>query len=157
MSDRQCSPCTACCEGWLTSTEIDMAPGKPCQHCTVQGCAIYESRPKNPCRTFKCAWLREDSPLPDEFRPDLCGAIVALNHQWNGWTVMRASPTGAEIPAETLDWIKAYAVKEGVPLMFQENLYKDGKFGGAKIAGYGPPSFVQAVKSAISPKDVFRL
>jgi len=157
MTQRQCFPCTACCEGWLTSIEIDMSPGKPCQHCTVKGCAIYESRPKNPCKTYQCAWLREGSELPDELRPDLCGAVVSLNRKWNGWTVIHAAPTGAEIPPETLEWIKAYAVKLGKPLMFQVNIREDGEFGPAKILGYGPREFVLAVKHAIGPNDIITL
>ncbi len=95
--------------------------------------------------------------MPDEFRPDLCGAIVSLNRKWNGWTVMHATPTGAKIPAETLEWIKSYAVRSGVPLMFQENLVEDGRFGAAKIRGYGPRDFVLAVRNAISPEDIFKL
>lgn len=134
-----------------------MAPGKPCQHCTVQGCAIYESRPKDPCQTYQCAWLQEGSELPDDFRPDLCGAVVTLNRKWNGWTVIRAVPTGAEIPPETLEWIKAYAVKLGMPLMFQQNLLENDQFGPAKIFGYGPRDFVIAVKHAIGPEDVITL
>jgi hypothetical protein len=157
MNKRQCYPCTACCEGWLTSKEIDMAPGKPCQHCTTQGCAIYENRPKDPCKTYRCAWLQEDSELPDDYRPDLCGVIVSLNRKWNGWTVIHAAPTGGEIPPETLEWIKSYAVKLGMPLMFQENLVEDGQFQAAKIMGFGPRDFVLAVKNAIAPADVFRL
>lgn len=157
MTKRQCFPCTACCEGWLTSDVIDMTPGKPCQHCIAQGCAIYESRPKTPCKTYQCAWLVENSDLPDDFRPDLCGAVVSLNRKWNGWSVIHAAPTGAQIPAETLEWIKSYAVKRGIPLMFQENLVKNGQFGAAKILGYGPRDFVLAVKNAISPKDILKL
>ena len=157
MTKRQCHPCTACCEGWLTSAKIDMTPGKPCQHCTASGCAIYEDRPRNPCKTYHCAWLRDDSDLPDDLRPDLSGAIVSLNRKWNGWTVIHAAPTGAEIPSETLDWIKSYAVRKGIPLMFQENLVEDDTFASARIMGYGPPDFVLAVKNAIGPKDILRL
>lgn len=134
-----------------------MTPGKPCQHCTTEGCAIYENRPKNPCQTYRCAWLREDGGLPDEFRPDLCGAIVSLNRKWNDWVVMHAAPVGAVIPPETLEWIMAYAVKRGIPLIYQENLLEDGEFGAAKLLGFGPPNFVHAVKHAISPEDIITL
>lgn len=157
MSKRQCFPCTACCEGWLTSTKIEMSPGSPCQHCTSQGCAIYESRPKEPCQTFKCAWLRVDSELPDELRPDLCGAIVVLDQEWRGWKVMRVSPTGEVIPESTLDWIKDFAVRKSIPLMFESHELEDGKFGKTKILGYGPPEFVHAVQNAITSSDVFKM
>lgn len=157
MPKRQCHPCTACCEGWLASAKTDMTPGKPCRHCTAEGCAIYEHRPEDPCRKYHCAWVREDSDLGDELRPDLCGAILSLDRKWNGWSVMHAAPTGANIPPETLDWIKSYAVKQGIPVMIQENVVQDGQFGAAKIMGFGPRDFVLAVKNAISPEDLFKL
>jgi len=134
-----------------------MSPGKPCQHCTVQGCAIYENRPEKPCQSYRCAWLREDGGLPDDFRPDLCGAIVSLNRKWNAWTVIHAAPTGADIPAETLKLLMSYSEKKGMPLMFQQNLLKAGKYSAAKIMGFGPPDFVHAVKNAISSKDILTL
>jgi hypothetical protein len=130
-----------------------MTPGKPCQHCTVRAALFM----KTGLKTFKCAWLREEGQMPDEFRPDLCGAIVVLNGKWNGWTVMHAAPTGEEIPTATLDWIKAYALKKGIPLMFQENHVKNDEFAEMKILGYGPPDFVHAVQNAIGPGDVLKL
>ena len=134
-----------------------MTPGKPCQHCTTEGCAIYENRPKNPCQTYRCAWLREDGDLPDDFRPDLCGAVVSLNRKWNDWGVIHAAPVGAKIPPDTFEWLKAYAVKRGIPMIYQENILEDGEFGTAKLLGFGPPNFVHAVKHAISPEDIITL
>ena len=84
MTKRQCFPCTACCEGWLTSDVIDMTPGKPCQHCTAQGCAIYESRPKTPCKTYQCAWLVENSDLPDEYFNECSADLNDLTRAGSG-------------------------------------------------------------------------
>ena len=141
----------------MISSVVEMAPGKPCQHCISEGCAIYPDRPRNPCQTYRCAWLREDGGLPEDFRPDICGAIVSLGRVWNGWTVIRATPTGAEIPGATLDWIKAYAVRLNIPLMIQQNLVEDGQYGAAKILGYGPPEFVAEVRNAINVDDIIKL
>jgi hypothetical protein len=138
----------------LTSPNIDMSPGNPCIHCTGQGCAIYESRPVDPCVQFKCGWLIDSSPLPEEMRPDLCGAIVFLSRKWNGWNVVKAVPTGECIPEDTLEWLKAYAREKGIPLLFETRLLKDGKFHGLRKLGYGPPDFLHTVENAIGSDDI---
>ena len=148
MPGRHCGSCTACCEGWITSTNIRMSPGSPCAHCTSGGCAIYTERPENPCRTFECGWLREGSPLPDHFRPDQCGAIVVFDQEILGMKVFAAAPTGAEIPAQTMNWLQDFARKQSLPMLFWENEFQDGRFLGQKQQGYGPPAFQQAVRSS---------
>ncbi|MGD2129654.1 MAG: hypothetical protein PVJ33_13410 [Lysobacterales bacterium] len=135
-----------------------MKPGRPCQHCMAAvGCAIYPDRPEKPCVTFKCAWLREGSPLPEVMRPDRCGAIVMTDRKWHGAAVIMATPVGAEIPEETLEWLKAYSRETDIPLLFRENLSRDGKYNGIRKLGYGPRWFVEAVKNTIEPEDVFRI
>jgi hypothetical protein len=156
MSERQCSTCVACCEGWLTSEKLKMRPGKPCTHCTAQGCAIYDTRPEKPCRKFKCAWLAEGEALPEHMRPDQCGAIVMLDRKWNGWSIIKAVPTGATIPEETIEWLKAYARDKKIPLLFSANLEKDGNYHGVTNMGYGPPAFVERVKLDIMPEDIMK-
>jgi len=131
-----------------------MYPGKPCEHCTSQGCAIYETRPTNPCVIFNCGWLIEESPLPEEMRPDKSGAIVMLDKKWGGWRIIYASPTGERIPEKTLDWLMAYAREHKIPLMYRENLMEEGKLPGHKRLGYGPPAFLEAVKNSMSLDDI---
>lgn len=157
MEKRSCGSCTACCEGWLRSDVIDMEPGRPCIHCTGHGCAIYPDRPENPCKSFECGWLCEGSPMPEELRPDRAGAIVAFGQPWLRWHTVLATPTGAEIPADTLEWLKAYAREQGVPLVFHQRLMENGKYVGAKKLGYGPADFVAAVKLGIGPEDIFSM
>ena len=132
-----------------------MEPGRPCMHCTGHGCAIYPDRPEDPCRSFVCGWLQDGSPMPEELRPDRCGAIVIFNRQWQRWRIVVAIPTGPEIPHATLEWLKAYAREHGIPLLFDLRLMQDGKYIGVKEMGYGPPDFVDAVKHIILPQDVF--
>lgn len=153
MKKRDCGPCTACCEGWLTSKTLDLYPGKPCTHCTKQGCGIYETRPEDPCRNYVCGWLREDSQLPDQLRPDLSGVIVKLKEKWRGLRVINAIPVGDKIPQETLEWLMAFAQENRIPLIFTERLVKNGEYSGLKETGFGPPEFVEHVKSAILPGD----
>lgn len=95
--------------------------------------------------------------MPGELRPDRAGAIVIFNRQWRRWRIIVAIPTGPEIPADTLEWLKAHAREQGVPLLFDVRLMQDGKYAGVKEMGYGPPDFVAAVKEGIGPRDVFML
>lgn len=134
-----------------------MKPGSPCQHCEVSGCAIYENRPVDPCRDFVCAWLDPDSPLPARLRPNECGAIILMNRQWQGRKVVRAVPVGKKIPAETFAWLQAYTRETSIPLLYCERIEKEGEFIGIRNFGFGPRSFVHAVKTELGPEDIIKL
>ena len=95
--------------------------------------------------------------MPEELRPDRCGAIVIFNREWRHWRIVVAIPTGPEIPPATLEWLKAHAREQGVPLLFDLRLMRDGKYIGVKEMGYGPPAFVDAVRLGIGPQDIFTL
>ena len=145
---RHCLPCTACCQGWLSATIQGhiVSAGKPCPHSRPTGCAIYAERPDNPCRTFTCSWLVDNSPLPEWMRPDQCGAIVLLSLPWQGQKVISAIPVGRLIPEPTLHWLKQYAEAHQRPLIFYERLVADGAFSGLKRFGFGPPEFRRQVE-----------
>ncbi len=144
---RQCLPCSACCEGWLYAkvNEHIVKPGHACPHSLKQGCGIYADRPKDPCRTFICSWVVAGSPLPDWMRPDLSGAIVLLSLPWEGELVISAIPVGAEIPPKTLEWLQAYASKHQRPLIFYTRVMENGEYKGLKKFGYGPAAFRRKV------------
>ncbi len=74
---RECGGCSECCKGWLRGEAHGHPfwPGRQCKFCTGSGCEIYETRPDNPCKSFRCAWLA-DEQIPAWMRPDKCGAIV---------------------------------------------------------------------------------
>lgn len=154
MPNRDCGTCTACCEGWLRSTVTDMYPGKPCQHCTAQGCAIYESRPEDPCKLFSCGWLKDDSPLPEDMRPDKSGVIVLFDRKWEGWQVIKAIPVGPSIPEPSQRWLMQYAQSISRPLILASRLRKDDRYVAITLNGFGPPAFREAVKNEIGPNDV---
>ncbi len=159
MTQRQCSPCKVCCEGWLTA-KINgqlIMPGKPCMHMTDQGCGIYEKRPVKPCATFNCGWLLDPVNLAEDMRPDLCGAIVIIDRKWQGASVIRAIPTGEKIPRDTLERLMTISREQAKPLIFCEFIRGKDGFIGIKRIGYGPPSFVRAVETAVEPEDVFKL
>ncbi len=144
---RQCMPCTACCEGWLSAevNEYILKPGHACPHSLNRGCGIYADRPNEPCRTFVCSWRVAASPLPQWMRPDQCGAIVLLSLPWQGELVISAVPVGKEIPQKTLEWLQAYARKHQRPLIFYSRVIENGEYKKLKQTGYGPAAFRQKV------------
>ena len=156
MKERQCFPCTACCDGWLTAeiNGVKIGPGNPCAHSTGRGCAIYEKRPENPCKSFKCAWLVDEEQLPEHMKPVECGAIILFDRKYQGNKIISAVPVGSSIPADTLEWLMAFAREHTVPLVYSENSFENGKLIKKKTVGYGPPAFVEAVKNEILPQDV---
>ena len=112
INQRNCQPCTACCEGWLDiqTFEVQAHLGKACNYCSNQGCEIYATRPLDPCQSFHCAWRIEGTLLPANMRPDLSGAIVIMNQlQWQGEDVIVAVATGTRIPARTFHWLCSLA------------------------------------------------
>ncbi len=141
---RECRPCFACCQGWLSAEVLgnELRAGQGCPHASENGCGVYDRRPEVPCRTFICSWLVENSPLPEWMRPDLSGVIVSLSMKWKGETVISAVPAGEAIPEKSLDWLKDYAQKHSRPLVFYERTRgRNGRFTGLKRLGFGPPTF----------------
>ena len=155
MNKRQCFPCTACCEGWLTAVinGVKMKPGTPCVNCTEQGCNIYEKRPENPCVSFRCGWLAMPGKIAEHMKPSECGAILVLS-TWKGQRVIYANPIGKKIPGDTLEWLMTFARESSLPLVFIERLTEGGKYIGVKKTGYGPPSFIRDVETMVLPKDI---
>lgn len=145
MEKRECLPCTACCDGWLSSKHIDMSPGKPCQHRCDDGCAIYRDRPQDPCRSFQCEWVRRAGGLPAGLRPDLCGAIVLSGREFHGWKVIIATPTAWKIPRETLRQVMQYARSRNLPLIWIENFHAGGRYTHFSRSGYGPGEFMKVI------------
>jgi hypothetical protein len=157
VKERQCYPCVACCEGWLTAVikGVRIKPGKPCIYKVEQGCGIYKNRPVDPCVDFRCGWLKGEHDMPDHMKPSDCGAIVMFGRKWNGREVIHAVPTGEKIPPATLEWLMALSRKLMLPLLFSEHEFEGGRFVRRKHIGYGPPSFVNAVKTEPGIEDVF--
>lgn len=148
---RECGECTACCQGWVPDASLDMYPGKPCTHCRSEGCAIYESRPEDPCRIFKCAWLEGEEAFPDELRPDQSGAIVLSARYWKEWNVVRATPVGTVIPEATLEWLRLYTESLGLPLIFYERECIDGVYTQrGRQRAYGSREFAAAMQETVA-------
>ncbi len=145
-SPRQCQPCTACCDGWvrITVKGFEARPGHPCPFSTGSGCADYPNRPEIPCRRFQCGWVQQGSPLPEWMRPDRARVMVLpAQGDWQGLPVDLAVPVGRRIPPRALNWLKAFAEREGRPLVYLEHDKRaNGEFAERpEMMGYGPPAF----------------
>ena len=101
----------------------------------------------NPCQNFECAWVKPGSFLPDDFRPNECGALVIDNVLvWQGLKVDLAVPVGREIPQDTLAWLMQNAERTMRPLIYQMQDPEDEEIQKNPLAlAYGPPAFQQWV------------
>ena len=153
---RTCGNCTACCEGWLHDESLEMEAGKPCQHCTSRGCAIYDNRPEEPCRTFRCEWLKNEESFDDEMRPDRCGAILISDRPFKQWDVIRVIPVGVSVPKPTLSTVMKHAAESEKPLIWTERRpdYADHPMD-VSVGSAGPEEFTIQMKWDMRPEDVW--
>lgn len=154
MKNRQCMPCTACCDGWVMMkiNGVEVYPSHPCPHSTGTGCNAYESRPIDPCINFNCGWIIDGSPLPDWMKPNNARVIVIFSKlTWKGFPVDLAVPVGRRIPPRALNWLQQFAASNSRPMIYAEQILDDGRFiKQQQLAGYGPPLFQQELAKAIS-------
>ncbi|MGV6827116.1 MAG: hypothetical protein ACWA5Q_09075 [bacterium] len=147
---RECQPCTACCDGWV-SMNIDGAEvfaGHPCPHSTGAGCDDYDNRPQDPCVSFRCAWIIEDSPLPDWMKPSNAKVMLLFNAtEWQGIPVDLAVPVGKKVPPRALNWLKQFAQENGRPFMYTEQIVENGRYVNQQtVYGFGPLEFQEQVQ-----------
>jgi len=116
---RTCDACTKCCQGYLhgSAYEHTFLKGKPCFFVSDKGCAIYEDRPKTPCKSFKCEWLVADY-LPMWFRPDLSKVIVT-NRQFDDGFWLCVHEAGQKIDSAVLSWILIWAANNKKNVRYQ--------------------------------------
>lgn len=101
---RSCGTCTKCCEGWLTGEAHGkkFAPGTPCHFKSATGCAIYDERPENPCKTFACQWLI-DEQIPEWMKPDIVDLII-LKRKYDEHDVVELIEAGSKLDSRILSW-----------------------------------------------------
>ena len=114
-SKRECSGCTACCEGWLGGEAHGkkFQSGCPCHFKGESGCSIYDARPQF-CKTFNCEWL-VNNDLPQWMKPNVSGVIVRKM----GWGSSIKMPyyevleMGKKIDSNVLNWFFAWHIDTG--------------------------------------------
>ena len=93
-------------------------PGRPCFY--LQGnCSIYATRPEDPCQTYKCVWLKEDT-LPMWMRPDKSKAIVT-ERDVEGIKYWDVSECGETLKSEVLSWLVMYTIDNQSNLQYRIN------------------------------------
>jgi uncharacterized cysteine cluster protein YcgN (CxxCxxCC family) len=114
---RTCDSCTACCEGWLNGEAHGHTfyPSKPCFFLN-KGCTIYEDRPENPCKSYDCAWLAEDT-FPMWMRPDLSKIIISKRIK-NDISYYEIGEMGEQIKAHILNWIIQWALNSKQNILY---------------------------------------
>ena len=155
---RRCGACTACCEGWLVSAVLAMEPGKPCRHKSAYGCAIYDTRPEKPCRTFSCAWLLDDISFSEAMRPDQSKVILSKVGDWQGWPVISAAPVGDQIPEQTLAVLRKFCIARQCALLYYSLERSEGQFTGRGYQhAYGPPEFTKALAASSNEASFWQM
>ena len=120
MSNRSCDGCAKCCEGWLRGEAYGHAfyPGRPCFFLNKK-CSIYDNRPKDPCRSFKCAWLDSDT-FPYWMKPDLVNAIIT-RRTVNNIEYYEICEAGGTLDSVTLNWLIQWALNNKKNILYSIN------------------------------------
>lgn len=120
---RSCDGCTKCCEGHLTATinvkdtVVQLSP-KPCIFVEVgKGCGVYDDRPKDPCKDFRCHYL-VDAAVPEAMKPSKSNVILTIEEAVPGVEYVKATEAGDKLQAEYLAWIMSLYINHSVNIMF---------------------------------------
>lgn len=76
LPGRECGACNVCCTVKPISVDIVKPPGVTCEHCTAQGCAVYETR-WDVCKGYLCGWKWAPF-LGEDMRPDKSGLLFDI-------------------------------------------------------------------------------
>ena len=142
---RECGTCTKCCEGWLTGEALGhrFYLGNPCHFIAIgKGCTVYAKRPKDPCVTYKCAWLTDEN-IPEWMKPSDINAIIDWREK-EGIKYLNINEAGAILDSRVLTWAIQYALNN------KFNFYW-------KVDGgehwFGTPEFDALMSGQAIPKD----
>lgn len=121
MSERSCGTCAKCCEGWLQGEAFGhkFYRGRPCFFLN-KTCTIYDKRPDDPCRSYKCAWLDEPQ-FPEWMKPDLVNVIINRAED-NNIKYYALIESGSVLDVKVLSWMVQWALNTGHNLLY----YIDG-------------------------------
>lgn len=120
--NRECGDCNLCCHGWLYAEVFDqvLSYGSPCHYVGCNGCTVYEQRPEDPCRTYKCVWLK-DGLLPEWFKPNKSNLICTWRRWKNGDELdyyIDVAECGGHMQAKHLQWLLDLSDNQGINLIY---------------------------------------
>ena len=112
---RSCEGCTKCCSGALTATiniesrsvVHELGPGNPCVFVQIgKGCGVYDERPDDPCRTFRCQYLVDES-VPEEMKPSRSNVILTIEEIIPNLEYIIAHEAGGSLEGDNLKWVRS--------------------------------------------------
>jgi len=122
MEKRSCGSCTKCCEGYLSGEALGHTfyNGKPCHFIAIgTGCTVYAKRPKDPCVSYKCAWLT-NAEIPEWMKPSDIDAIIDMR-EIQGHTYLNLKEAGSPMQARVLNWFFQHILATGHNALWQVN------------------------------------
>lgn len=119
--NRECGSCTKCCEGWLTGEVYGYKfwPGNPCHFKMNGGCSIYENRPHDPCKTYKCQWLINDK-IPYWMKPNEINAIIT-EKKVEDISYFDVAEAGSVLRSDVLSWLIMHCLNEKLNILYRIN------------------------------------
>ena len=112
---RSCDGCTKCCSGALSatiniesrSTVHELKPGNPCVFVQIRkGCGVYDERPKDPCKIFRCQYL-VDEEVPEEMKPSRSNIILTVEEVLPNVEYVIAHEAGGTLEGDNLKWVRS--------------------------------------------------
>jgi len=131
---RSCGECAKCCEGWLSGTVYGHAfsPGRPCFF-LEKTCSIYQDRPVDPCRNYRCGWLAEDL-FPMWMKPSLSNLLITRkDDEERKLSYYIVDQAGDTFDDRALRWLVAWAADTKANIEYRVN---------GELKRVGSPGFV---------------
>jgi hypothetical protein len=112
-----------------------MFSGQPCYYKGDGCCSIYEDRPEQPCKAFKCEWLTNEE-YPAWMKPSLSHSLhtkrIYTDENGNQYEYLEAVEAGKPISTEVLFFCMLQYFKTNMPFRIQIN---------GNHHSFGPPGF----------------
>ena len=118
---KQCGTCTKCCDGTTVGGVIYghvYGNRKPCYFLDSANkkCGIYKDRPDDPCKSYKCMWLKYDD-VPIWMKPENSNVTVsAIDYNNNKFLIINAQSN--DYSAKVLSYVMNYAQKNNMNLIY---------------------------------------
>ena len=82
-----------------------MKPGSPCVFVQIgKGCGVYDERPDDPCKTFRCQYLI-DEMVPEEMKPSRSNIILTVEEVLPNVEYIIAHEAGGVLEGDNLKWV----------------------------------------------------
>jgi len=122
LAPRSCDGCTKCCDGHLHGSAhgYNFFKGRACHFRSINGCTIYSQRPKDPCVSFKCAWLKDENrSIPEWLKPNVSEVIIVEREWSKGNIYWEVSECDKNMTSTIFAWLMIYHMNNQMPMSIQ--------------------------------------